>query len=743
MTALKDSKKDFNTTLANLYTKLKEEYTTLRTNNPHLIKPEMTAIMALKPLVAYLTASRRQMVGGHISSGLPPLYPTSPNIYTAYEFQFARTAYQLAAPCDMKITCISEKPAVTTIIFYDYDQHLYRSMEIPTYIITGDRFGCMLNINRDILYPNSRIEKGTIIAITKSVGPEGDWRYGVELNTLAISNTATIQDGIQITTSARKALATYGIGRRRIKISRDNIPLNAHGDHDSYKVIPDIGDRIGDDRIIAVTRSVDPLLAPLLMSPRMLRKECIDTISDDPIYIGQGEYDAEVIDIKVFYQQPDGAPITPIGMGDQLDYYRMMDAQCGEQLIRYHESEINKTKSAFDGSYQITIRNAIRELGNYTQAEIERKNLRRYSKLAPLISNGEMIGEYEVEVIYRYTTTPNYGDKITNTDGTKGIVTSIIPDEYAHRDANGNIAHVLLANLAVGRRTNPSALMYPGLNTFARDLAIELRETIKTDPEAAYIRLVNFYNIVSPQMAVQELMDVVEGGCSWQERLRAALFDGISPDPGNKDRTLIPIFYSCDNVRDFTEIMELLIANGYPYTRTPITYRNANGVPIKTKGVSTIGSSYIMVLDKVAAHAFSSVSVARLQHHGMPAKETRAVRGAYPCSQQANRTEGESELRPKVASTDGMSGVFRDFFLRLGMTTEANNIQLTHGPIAELVDRANNPAVMAYASRLILESEDPLAIPYIVDRNKIPRGGSRALNMIEHLASCAGVEFVK
>ena len=153
MTALKDSKKDFNTILANLYTKFKEEYSTLRTNNPHLIKPEMTAIMALKPFVAYLTASRRQMVGGHIASNLPLVNPTSPNIYTAYEFQFARTAYQLAAPCDMKITCISEKPAVTTIIYYDYDQHLYRSMEIPTNIITGDRFGCMLNNNRDILYP--------------------------------------------------------------------------------------------------------------------------------------------------------------------------------------------------------------------------------------------------------------------------------------------------------------------------------------------------------------------------------------------------------------------------------------------------------------------------------------------------------------------------------------------------------------------------------------------------------------
>jgi hypothetical protein len=244
-------------------------------------------------------------------------------------------------------------------------------------------------------------------------------------------------------------------------------------------------------------------------------------------------------------------------------------------------------------------------------------------------------------------------------------------------------------------------------------------------------------------MAVQELKDVTEGGCSWEERLRAAIYDGICPDSNNPDRTLIPIFYSSDNTRSFLEIMDLLMANGYPYTRTSISYRNAKGETIQTIGHSTIGSSYIMVLDKVAAHAFSSVSVAKLQHHGMPAKETRAVRGGYPCSQQANRTEGESELRPKVASTDGMSEVFKDFFLKQGMSKEANNVQLTHGPIAELVDRANNPAVMAYASRVILESEDPLSIPYIVDRTKIPRGGSRALNMIEHLASCAGVEFKK
>lgn len=744
MSTQKDRSNDFvNGTLTDLFNNIQEYLVKAKECNPNLIPPEMTGIMCLKPFVSYLTASRRQMVGGHLSSCLNLVNPTSTNIYTGYEFQFARTAYQLAAPCDMKIAFITYKAASTIVIFYDYDNHQYRSMEIPTYIITGDRFGCLLNINNDILYPNSSIRKGTIIAITKSVGPEGDWRHGVELNTLAISNTATIQDGICITTTARKALTTYGIGRRRVKITKDNIPLNVHGSGDVYQVLPNIGDKIGDDRIIAVTRSVDPLLAPLLISPRMLRKESIDTISDMPVYIGQGEYDAEVIDIKVFYQQPDGAPTTPVGMCNQLDMYRMQDAQSAEDTIRFHEKEVARNNIAFDGPYQITIRNAIRELGNYTDTELDRKNLRRYMKLAPLISNGETIGEYEVEVVYKYRTTPNYGDKITNTDGTKGVITSIIRDEDAYRDSAGNVAHVLLANLSIGRRTNVSALMYPGLNVYSRELAIELRETIKTNPEQAYLRLVKFYEIVSPEMAAIELKRVTEGKIGWLDSLKEAIYNGISPDPINPDRTLIPIFYPSNNVRDFTEIVRLLEINKFPKLRSKITYRNSEGKTIETASVSSIGSTYIIVLDKIASHVYSAVSTAKLQHHGMPAKETRAVRGAYPCSRQANRTEGESELRPKVAVTDGMSGRFKQFFLDLGMVDEANNTQLTHGPIAELVDRANNPAVMAHISRRILDSDNPLAIPYIVDRAKIPRGGSRALNMIEHIIGCAGVEFVK
>lgn len=744
MSTLKDKNDDLvNGTLTKLHKDICAHVDKARLENPNLIPPEMTGIMCLKPFVAYLTASRRQMVGGHLSSCLNLVNPTQPNIYTGYEFQFGRTAYQLVAPCDMKIAFITHRPACTIILYYDYDNREYRSMEVPTYIITGDRFGCLLNINEDILYPDSRIRKGTIIAITKSVGPEGDWRYGVEFNTLAISNTATIQDGIQITTTARKGLTTYGIGRRRVKVSKDNIPLNTYGKNGEYQVLPKPGDMIGDDRIIAVTRSVDPLLAPLLISPRMLRRESIDTISDMPVYIGQGEYDAEVIDIKVFYQQPDGSPTTPIGMCNQLDDYRMQDAQSAEDMIRFHDKEVSDGKANFDGSYQIAIRNAIRELGNYTDTELERKKLYKYKKLAPLISNGETIGEYEVEVVYKYKTTPNYGDKITNTDGTKGVITSIIKDEDAYRDAAGNVAHVLLANLSIGRRTNVSALMYPGLNVYSRELAIELRETIKTDPQKAYMRLLKFYEIVNPEMTKKELEDIISGEVNWLDSLKEAIYGGVCPDPINPERTLIPIHHPCNNVRSFKEIVRLLELNKFPKLRSPITYRNSEGKVITTRGISSIGSTYIIVLDKVAPHVWSAVSVAKLQHHGMPAKETRAVRGAYPCSQQANRTEGESELRPKMAVTDGMSERFRQFFLDIGLRKEADNIQLTCGPVAELVDRANNPAVMAHISRRILESENPLAIPYIVDRDKIPRGGSRALNMIEHIIGCAGVEFVK
>lgn len=734
---------DFIEILKELHTTYSEELAKLVQANPNLIRPEQTGVMCLKPFVSYLTGPRRKLVAGHIASNLPLVNPSSANIYTGYESEMARTVYHIPAPCDLKILFVSDKPGSILITYLDYTTHKTCALDIPKYIITSDKFGCVLNIRKDLLFTNSKIAKDTILAITSSVGPEGDWRYGVELNTITISTTATIQDGIGITNKARRALTSYGIGRKRIKVDKNKIPLNKHGDNDNYKPIPDIGDVIGEDRIIAVIRTIDPLLTPLLMSPRMLKSENIDTISDVPVYIGQGEYDAEVIDIRVFYQRPDGAPLTPVGMGDQFDYYRLNDAMEAENLIRFHEQHVAGGKSNFDGWYQILLRRAISTLGNYTDSELDAKGLRRYKGSAPLITSGEPIGEYEIEIVYKYRIIPNYGDKITNTDGTKGVITSIIRDEDAHRDSAGNVAHIQLANLSIARRTNVSAAMYPGLNVYCRDLAIELRETIKSDPEGAYLRLVKFYNIVSPKMAVLELNRIMEGTVTWRESLEEAIYKGVSPDPSNPDRTLIPIYYPQDNPRGFLEIIKLLDENKYPRTRSNITYYNKNGDKIVTDSVSTIGSSYMIALDKLASFNFSAVSAPKLQQHGMPAREPPTTRTTYPISQQATRTDGESEIRPRVALTNGMGEEFKKFLLEAGETKLANNPLVTHGPVADLIDRANNPSVMSYISRRILEEDHPLQMAYAIDRDKIPRGGSRALNLIEHIISCSGVELTK
>lgn len=157
------------------------------------------------------------------------------------------------------------------------------------------------------------------------------------------------------------------------------------------------------------------------------------------------------------------------------------------------------------------------------------------------------------------------------------------------------------------------------------------------------------------------------------------------------------------------------IEAGYKPHLGPVTFKGTSGKLIRTKVNVRIGTMYIMLLEKIGDD-WSAVSSARHQQFGVLATLSGADRHSSPYKQQPVRALGEAEVRIMVSYA---------------------------GPeiTAELLDQNNSPETHAEVVNTILNADKPTEIKRVVDRNKIPLGGSRPIQLVKHVLSTGGIRF--
>lgn len=171
------------------------------------------------------------------------------------------------------------------------------------------------------------------------------------------------------------------------------------------------------------------------------------------------------------------------------------------------------------------------------------------------------------------------------------------------------------------------------------------------------------------------------------------------------------IFLPVNNPRLPEDIVSDLEREFKP-TRTTVRYRDPSGVFVDTVRTVRIGKVYMFLLDKLASE-WSATSMARLQHFGILSSVTKAEKNAYPYRNSPTRLSGETESRIFACYTGPES-------------------------IAEMFDRTNNPITRRNVYWKLLESERPSAIKNIVDRDIIPLGASRPIQIVNHIFMCSG-----
>jgi len=284
------------------------------------------------------------------------------------------------------------------------------------------------------------------------------------------------------------------------------------------------------------------------------------------------------------------------------------------------------------------------------------------------------------------------------------------------RDKDGNIADMVMAPDGTIARTNFARLYLMYLGGAARDMTKRLKEWTGLDKNC------------SPDDV--EYMDDKKFDFVWNELMR--YYDCINPQAADLYRELpekykrLHVYESIEsgvvNIRPIDckkplphAVMDL--EEHFPQTFGPLTHQLIEeGVTETTIDSIHIQPLPIMLLDKTADDTLA-VGTASLGPFGVPIKSNQSDKYSKPWKDSPPRASGESESRQYAANTKSPE------------------------MIADMLDRSNNPTVQLEMSRRLVSSETPGNIEDIIDRERLPYGMTKPLQLAANLLQSFGAKF--
>lgn len=294
------------------------------------------------------------------------------------------------------------------------------------------------------------------------------------------------------------------------------------------------------------------------------------------------------------------------------------------------------------------------------------------------------------------------------------MITAILPRSRMPRDKEGTIADIVMGPDGTVARTNYARLylmhfgasavkMWQGIQDITRLTpecsleSVEYLDDVIIDKAIDY--LVHGYGCVNPEHAqlVRELprkMQILH------------LYECLETGP----RFVRPV--DCKKPMPHA-VYDLM--NFVPICSGPVSHQLIEeGVTEVTVEDIPIQPLQIMALDKTAEDTLT-VGTAAHGPFGVLIKHNQADKYRMPWKDSPARTMGESEYRAFIAHTKDPEMA------------------------ADMMDRANNPAVQMEMARQFVESERPGGIEDIIDRRKLDYGDTRPLAIAANFFQCYGV----
>ncbi len=692
------------------------------------LSPDLLSTAAFNIKPGAVSGSRLQMAGTQLTQMVVIKGATPRRIVTGVEREYGKYTFKVKMPVDAIVIDVIPKyhetvgqNAITSnpmsiVIYENVDTREICILEIPQYHIKHQYLGFRYAHKRTLgmLSKGATIPKGTVFADSPAIDDNGDYRFGVEANVAFMTIPGVIEDGFVISESFAKKLTATGYETLDASWGKRYYPLNIYGDDTHYKPFPDIGERVRPDGLLFALREYDELLDPVQMTPAALRR--VDTF-DKTVYT---KANAKVVDIVTRYDPKGSVPETPTGMEDQTRRYHTALLAFYNRLLAVEEK---LRKEARHRKTTLNISTAFSRL----LVEALTYRMEQSKVKATRIVRRQPLNEWRVDITVEYDIEATQAMKITDLHGGKGVVVAVWPDENCPVDKHGTRADIIADPGATMNRTNYARLYEHYINATSDQLHREITEALAHDrSDAAYQRcfdrLLRYYEILSPR----KHSTITSSRYKQTPRQHV---DSILPHRNN-----LRIFLPTDNEVDMMEAISQL-SSEFPIDFGPVSYIGASGNRITTIEDVMIASMYIIMLEKTGSD-WSAVSSGTLQQHGILSKLTQHDKHSRGGRANPTRTVGEDETRLLLAATSN--------------NYSAQKLVPKYGPTAadgqavvEMMDLSNNPAVHQEGVRQILKAESPTRIQTLIDRNKFPLGGNRALRLITHHLEIAGMYLTK
>lgn len=544
-----------------------------------------------------------------------------------------------------------------------------------------------------------------------AVTDEGGYKYGIELNMCFMSHPAVSEDGILISEDVLPRLKFKVYEKRIVEFGKNTYPLNLYGDLNNYKPFPEIGEYVRDDGLIMMLRTVDDDITPVDLSIYDVREP--DFIFDKAVY-GRGP-NGKIIDVKVYHNQDITGP-TPTNIMSSMEKYSEALKNFFKEITELEHRLAYERKKKY-GESKLALKPELHQLVLEALVHLDNNDPTKKQQRLNLEHRKNPLDEYRIEFVVEYTITPTVGFKLTGSHGDKGVICHIMKPEHMPVDQNGNRADVVMDGGSTVARINIGRVYELYLGSAARDVSQNVRKMLGSRYTKGYKILDEVTRIYNNNpKAVEDTYNYLMGFYSLICDKQYQFFNNLSTNEKLEHLASVVeigvyIYYPIENQKEIVDVVKDIEAN-YPPVFGPVTYTGMNGDIVTTKNNVRIGPVYMMLLEKIADD-WSSVASGRLQHFGVLSPMTKSEKYAYPWRNSPVRTIGEAEAR-----------IFASYCGR-----EA---------IAEMFDRSNNPLTHKHAVWNILSSDNPGNIDHLIDRNVMPLGGSKPLQLLKHFAMCAG-----
>ncbi len=596
------------------------------------IKPEYVGITGLLfPFLIHNAGVRVDMAAAHMAQWRIIQGAEFPNIYTGYEQRFKDYTYDSTARTnDVKVLKVIPKYGLhlgriqlgdnpmDTVIYRDMVTGEVGYFNIKRFTNMTKEFGHENRIQPGKFQPGALIHKDEPLYDSPAI-KDDLYCMGVNANVAFMSTVETTEDALIISESLANKLSPTSITNLSISMGQpDKYPLNLYGHGDDYKIIPDLGDKVNPNGIVAAFRRTSDFSGLSDLSHDKLRK--VNHLSDEPFYTLAG---GTVVDIDVHLSK--NAKLPPIVY---------------DQVIEYHKFSIKYYQAIYDAYMEYKTLPITEKFGTLVTEAMGRllmadKPVKGFNTSSYKLTHKGKEVTLKIELTIAKQVPINLGFKSTDRGGSKGVIGTIRPDDEIGIDEQGFQIDAIIDPVSVMKRTNASQIHETYIGRVAKWISMNLDKL--PNVESRYEEILGFIGLINSQQA-----DLIRSSLS-----KGQIADYV--ESCQQDTIQLHIPPALDSIG--SKLIDTLVSKyKTPISRVTFVTTSRDGVkrPVTTAEPVCIGPKYIYLLNKFPKPLAPGYGYINKLH--LPIKSKRKL-----CSPVGNTPcrFGEAENRMFIAAGCG------------------------------------------------------------------------------------------